>query len=1034
MSTQNFEYDVFLNYASEDTDRCEMLAGSLRNEGVRVWFDKPGTRLNEVLRKSHKMVAVWSTNYFNDEKAWIITESFRRLNPDPLSKDRLLVPLMLEDCDVLPTFQDIPYIDFRNPNDFDIRFRELLEALDLPPRESEQEEDSESHEHELNASERGKQSHERGKRFEDKVAALYRLLGFEVTQDVQLSGVQIDIQIQKKEGGLPVKAIVECRDKRITSKERDQILAQQSLARHKLPAHLWIAVSTEGFAAGTRTALEEVGIHCTTYPNLLRELVPLDNYVDGLISEIEKWRVEHWRGEDWFIEPNLLTDITHEKHPSLTYIDKWINEPRASLLTVLGDIGAGKTTLARTLAYNLAKNYHEAPLHHPAPVLIPLKEVRKELSLEGIIVKHFSYRGLPEISFPRFEHLVRLGKIILLFDAFDEMADRVHWEVTLSNFRELNRAAESNGKVILTCRTHYFKDRDELMKLIDEDSRLPEIETELYRELRQQSGAEVVYLQKFNDSQIHEYLRKAHPHTANEDWQKIQDTYNLRGLARLPLLLDMIVKSLPKFDAEQIINAANLYTIYTNAWIEREMRKDRLLIDKNAKLGLMLELAWRLWDEEKDAIHYRELASFVENLVAGKRMEFGDEEVQDIAHEMQTATFLKRYETGNFSFVHRSFMEYFLARKLYESLINPNSEDAAKKVLNTRRFDRKIIYFLTLLDESHQIRNLLPRILTKGYLPNVSENALQILYWCERIRCGMEEKVVDPERLRNALARCLSGAIQLAGADLRKIVLEAADLTEANFSNADLTQANLNYACLARANFYKAKLVGARIENAIVSGVNFREADLNGVSFIGTNLDESNLTEARMWRYIRNPYLPGKPDPDLKEVERLFVGREDVLRFIEENLVDAAAERIVVLYGHRRTGKTWTLLHLQDRLPATYLPVYINVQEFTGVSGVPAVLQIFVDEILRTVKERCEVDEAVLSSIHIPTFEEYEQNYPYYFKRVFLRDIQEVLGERKLLWLFDEFQGLDDMVASGNLPATFMEFLSDVRLGFCTMD
>jgi hypothetical protein len=180
--------------------------------------------------------------------------------------------------------------------------------------------------------------------------------------------------------------------------------------------------------------------------------------------------------------------------------------------------------------------------------------------------------------------------------------------------------------------------------------------------------------------------------------------------------------------------------------------------------------------------------------------------------------------------------------------------------------------------------------------------------------------------------------------------------------------------------------------------------------------------KTREWTYIRNPYLPGKPDPDLKEVKRLFVGREDVLRFIEKNLVGAVAERIIVLYGQRRTGKTWILLHLQELLPAIYLPVYIDVQEFTGVRGVPAILQIFADQILTTLKERCELSKATLSTIYIPTFEEYEKNYPYYF-RVFSRNVQEVLGERKLLWLFDEFQGFDDMVVAGNLSATFMEYL-----------
>jgi len=47
----------------------------------------------------------------------------------------------------------------------------------------------------------------------------------------------------------------------------------------------------------------------------------------------------------------------------------------------------------------------------------------------------------------------------------------------------------------------------------------------------------------------------------------------------------------------------------------------------------------------------------VEKLITAKVMELGDDQAEDISREMQTATFLKRDESGHFSFVHRSFME-----------------------------------------------------------------------------------------------------------------------------------------------------------------------------------------------------------------------------------------------------------------------------------------------------------------------------------------------------------------------------------------
>ncbi|MGH7455010.1 MAG: hypothetical protein ACRENG_26885, partial [bacterium] len=154
-------------------------------------------------------------------------------------------------------------------------------------------------------------------------------------------------------------------------------------------------------------------------------MVPLDHYVEGLIAEYENEAAEKWRGEDWYIRPHLRTEITDEKQPALNHFAKWLGSERANFLVLLGDLGTGKSTLEKFLAYNLGLSFRADPLRHPAPVLIPLKDVRKENTLESMIISHFSKAGLPGINFPRFEHLVRLGKIILLFDAFDEMADRV---------------------------------------------------------------------------------------------------------------------------------------------------------------------------------------------------------------------------------------------------------------------------------------------------------------------------------------------------------------------------------------------------------------------------------------------------------------------------------------------------------------------------------------------------------------------------------------------------------------------------------
>jgi len=231
MPDQEFEYDVFLSYTEANKAEAQNLYERLRNEAIRVFFAEetipPGGNITlgvmDALRASRKVAIIMTPAYFS--KTWPRAEFAAILNKDPENKDRRLIPLLFESCDIPDLIAPLKYLDFRNADDRDLRFRQLLQALDLPRREFAQEEEFEFREHELELSRRGRLGYVKGKRFEDEVATLYRLLGFEVKQDTQLSGVQIDLQIQQKIGGLLTQAIVECKDKRITANERDQILA-----------------------------------------------------------------------------------------------------------------------------------------------------------------------------------------------------------------------------------------------------------------------------------------------------------------------------------------------------------------------------------------------------------------------------------------------------------------------------------------------------------------------------------------------------------------------------------------------------------------------------------------------------------------------------------------------------------------------------------------------------------------------------------------------------------------------------------------
>ncbi len=536
----------------------------------------------------------------------------------------------------------------------------------------------------------------------------------------------------------------------------------------------------------------------------------------------------------------MRQDITGDDFTALKYFSDWLGASNKNQLVILGDVGSGKSTLVRFLVYDLARNYLKDPVRHPAPVLIPLGEVRKETSLEGVIHEHFSRRNLPVANFRRFEHLVRLGKIILFFDAFDEMADRVSFEDGFNNFREISRAAEAAGKVIVTCRVTYFKDVEEQREMIDEAFRAPG--TPFYEKLRERSGNEVVYLKPFDEAKIRSYLAVARPEP-DEDWRKIEQIYDLKGLAQLPLLLTMITESLDEFAPGEKVDAAKLYERYTDKWITRDFTKGRVILKRDSKLKLMMELARRVWNNPDSPMRYRELASFVDEMREAGVVEFRGHETEDIIAAIHLRSFLKREGETGFSFIHRSFMEYFLARRLFNGL--NNEKDIEIGLLNTRGFNKRIIHFLAMIDRDDSIVPLLSAILAGSYHPNISENALEILYWGGRIRCEMEEEVSDAAELRQALNKRLPRGARLAGAHLQGVTLEYADLTEADLAGADLTKANLNHVRLDRAILRDAALVEAGVENASARDADFRNADLDRASFNQSDLTGSDLSGAR---------------------------------------------------------------------------------------------------------------------------------------------------------------------------------------------
>jgi len=113
---EEYQYDVFLSHAGEDDPFVKKLADDLERLGTRVFEDERAIRagenimsaLQKALGASRKFVFIMSPASLS--KPWPQAEAQDILHADPTNSERLLIPILLKDCDPPAFIKQIKYI------------------------------------------------------------------------------------------------------------------------------------------------------------------------------------------------------------------------------------------------------------------------------------------------------------------------------------------------------------------------------------------------------------------------------------------------------------------------------------------------------------------------------------------------------------------------------------------------------------------------------------------------------------------------------------------------------------------------------------------------------------------------------------------------------------------------------------------------------------------------------------------------------------------------------------------------------------
>ncbi|MGK3962942.1 pentapeptide repeat-containing protein [Sorangium sp. So ce118] len=487
---------------------------------------------------------------------------------------------------------------------------------------------------------------------------------------------------------------------------------------------------------------------------------------------------------------------------AMEHLKAWLDGPH-SLCLMLGESGIGKTTMARAFAASIASKTMEGKAR--GVVFIDLSAWRASVDLAGM-VRHTL--GVEEIAGTRFA--IEEGACTLILDGFDELSSRLPPADVGAALQQLLAWRTPASKVVLTSRPRLFLDAEDVERTFSQSLHRP-VETARLGTLY---GVTMVELLPFDEARIRYYLERAafDAVDAARAWEVINEIRGLRELAQRPLTLDMIRWSLVVLVGMERVSLVELHETYVGWWATLPGNHERLSPEE--KLEIAEAIALCIWRGGDGVIGDRVRASALLDETGAalseplRRKLSSDDAARQ---EVQAGAFVVFGEDGDggaYRLAHRSFVEHLVARRTVRRLAQGD-----RSALDLPRFSAEVIAHARALAAWQEGRGEIEAVLTGGYQPRLSENAL-LLAHAE----GFSSSKERPYRLEGA---------RLAGVDLRKARLAGAWLAGADLTGARLTD---------------VWAVGARLDGAVLDGADLssaalRDAELRGVRARGAKLD-----------------------------------------------------------------------------------------------------------------------------------------------------------------------------------------------------
>ncbi|WP_250033248.1 NACHT domain-containing protein [Paractinoplanes maris] len=644
----------------------------------------------------------------------------------------------------------------------------------------------------------------------------------------------------------------------------------------------WVIVPQRISKAARAADQEFEQVICYTMDELIDERADFEPYLSWLENEIRSRDIEHR-----FVplscvkeEPDRRTGrIAASSHYSWReggldeHVRSWVDDNAKEHLSILGEFGMGKSWFSLHFAWTMAQEWRAAKAagrkRPRLPLVVPLRDYAKAVSIESLFSEFFfrKHSILPD-GYRVFETLNRMGRLLLIFDGFDEMAARVDRQSRINNFWELARAVVPGSKVLLTCRTEHFPEAQEGRDVLS--AQLIASTSALTGEPPQ---FEVVELQPFDDEQIARMLERI---TTDRTRETILQHQDLVDLMRRPVMGEFVLSALPAIERGAKVDLARVYLYAVQHKINADIKAERTFTSLADKVYFLCELSWFMLTESMLRINYRAIPDHI-------RACFGRavREQRDLDHwhyDMLGQTMLVRDEAGDYTPAHKSLLEFFAAYKIaaelgimnadFMALIGATSAESApsfcwSELPGVPSGGRATAIGWKAEDHERQAKTLgaipLESAVFDLLRPMLIEDVVESL-----VELVQATSVIGPSASGYTGAHIVELLMRLDATALRGRQLDGVILRESYFDRIDtvldLTGCSLRSADLSETDMEDVDLTGADLTGADLTNARYVGFDRNAIHLVRTKGDLPILCVSRNGRVYRWD-LSGDPSP-----------------------------------------------------------------------------------------------------------------------------------------------------------------------------